>query len=511
MTDYETKTVVELKAICKEKGVAGYCSIARTKPKMIQLLKEIDMMAPKIISGYEKYTHAELLNLCRERNITGYRTREPYGTNVFTKNKMIKLLTENNFRKTLFQYLTDNNPSILCKFVGNHDILKTNFFDTNDYYTWKCYSLECLNTFEALARNVYKDESPRRYCDICSHQSRYINKHIAIMKRSGSIEDKYPFIKDIWSLENKKKPDEFSPGSNEKVKLICPNKSAKHPDYEIAIYHIQNHNCWRCPKCVIKSSNAEMRIYSELKYSFKDVKWQQKIEGREADVTIEDLKLVIEIDGFPWHKDKSEKDLAKNIVFEKNGYKVLRIRDPRLDSIGCDSIICNLTDFSLVDYGKIVEWINIKFDCNMVKYDEWKNIEYYKEIQISKMSVKYEESIEYLFPESKNIWNYEKNHPFVPSQLSQGSCMEIWVKCSSGHSWKRKLSHLFRTIKDKKHTMKCPECHTPKSNKTVIQINGKIYKSISECCRDLNIDRNDLYKTKGVKDIQTIIEELLKC
>jgi len=508
MTDYETKTVVELRALCREKGVTRYSSIGRTD--IIKLLKEFDMMPAKTISEYDKLSYYELLDLCRERNITGYQARGISGKIVFTKERMIQLLIENNFRKSLFQYLTDNNSSILDKFVGNQDILKTNFFDTSDYYTWKCHNLECSNTFEALARNVYKDESPRLYCDICSHQSRCKNKQMAIMKRSGSIEDKYPLIKEIWSLENKKKPNEFSPGSNERVKLICPNQSAKHPDYEIVVCKIQEHTCFRCPKCITKSSNAEMRIYSELKYSFKDVIWQQKIEGREADVTIEDLKLVIEIDGFPWHKDKSEKDLAKNIIFEKNGYRVLRIRDPRLDGIVCDSIVCNLTDLSLVEYGKIVEWININFNCDIVIYDEWKNTEYYKEIQISKMSVKYEESIEYLFPESKRIWDYEKNYPFVPSQLSQGSCIEIWVKCSSGHSWKRKLSHLFRTIKDKKHTMKCPECHTPKSNKTIIQINGKIYKSISECCRDLNLDRNVIYKTKGVKDIKTIIEEMLK-
>ena len=40
MTDYETKTLIELKALCKEKGITGYGSIARTKPKIIQLLKE---------------------------------------------------------------------------------------------------------------------------------------------------------------------------------------------------------------------------------------------------------------------------------------------------------------------------------------------------------------------------------------------------------------------------------------------------------------------------------------
>jgi hypothetical protein len=250
-----------------------------------------------------------------------------------------------------------------------------------------------------------------------------------------------------------------------------------------------------------------MRIYSELKYSFNDVKWQQKIESREADITIEDLKLVIEIDGFPWHKDKTEKDLAKNIIFKKNGYSVLRIRDQRLDNILCDTIVCNLTDLSLVDYNKIVEWINMNFKSNKVIYDQWKNIEFYKEIQSSKMYVKYEESIEYLFPESKKIWDYEKNHPFLPSQFSKGSHVEMWLKCIKNHSWKRHISHLFRTIKKKNHIMKCPECDEPKSNTINIELNGKSYKSISECCRELNIDRNILYKIKG-NDISKIKEIL---
>ncbi len=223
---------------------------------------------------------------------------------------------------------------------------------------------------------------------------------------------------------------------------------------------------------------------------------------------------MIEIDGFPWHKDKSEKDLAKNSIFEKNGYSVLRIRDPRLDIMVCNTIICNLTDLSLIDYNKIVEWINTRFKCNIVKYDEYKNTEYYKEIQASKMSVKYEESIEYIFPESKKIWDYKKNYPFIPSQLTQGSCMEIWVKCSSGHSWKRKLSHLFRTIKDKKHIMTCPECIKPKSNKRTLQINGILYKSILDYCIQKNIDRHKLYKKMKqnkvdntiIANIQTFIE-----
>jgi hypothetical protein len=186
---------------------------------------------------------------------------------------------------------------------------------------------------------------------------------------------------------------------------------------------------------------------------------------------------------------------------------LIRIRDPRLDIIVCNTIVCNLTDLSLIDYNKIVKWINTKFKCNIVNYDDWKNTEYYKEIQVSKMVVKYKESIEYLFPESKKLWDYEKNYPFIPSQFSQGSHKEIWLKCSDEHSWQRNLSHLFRTIKGKKHIMKCPECIKPKSNKRILQINGETYKSILEFCKQKNIDRNILYKKlkKNKIDITSIL------
>jgi very-short-patch-repair endonuclease len=511
MTDFNTKTKIELVALCKENGIKGYGKTGITKEKIIELIKAYDSTRPTITEGYDGMKYEELLALCRERNLKGLFNKDPTKTVKLNKEIMIKLLKDNKVKINLFDYLTNNNPTIITKFVGTVEDLKKILPGTNKYHKWKCDTTECSNIFEAIPKNVYKTDIARKYCDTCTHQYRQVNTQITILKRSGSIISKFPFIKNIWSNNNIKTPNDFSPSSNEKVILTCPNESKKHSDYEIAVYHIQEHNQFRCPKCITKSSNAEMRIYSELKYTFKDVKWQQKIEGREADITIEDLKLVIEVDGYPWHKDKSEKDLVKNTIFEKNGYKVLRIRDLRLSEIVCDTIVSNLTDLSLVEFNKIVDWINIKFNCNTSKYDEWKNIEYYKELQSSITYINYEESVEYIFPESKELWDYEKNHPFIPSQLSRGSHMKIWIKCSNGHSWKRNLSHLFRTIKDKKHIMKCPECHIPKSNKTIIQIKGKNYKSISECCRDLQIDRNVIYKKSNTSNtcIQTIIEEII--
>jgi very-short-patch-repair endonuclease len=496
--DYDEKTKIQLVSYCKERGIRGYAANGTTKEKIIKLLKEYDLRATSKTIQYDKMKYHDLLALCRERKLRGIKTR---------KEDMIKLLNENNVKDNLYVYLKKNNANILTKIVENEEVLKTLLPGTNKYCTFRCDTIGCLHTFDAIPRNVYKNELPRKYCDSCTHKNRKVNNQNTILKCSGTLQDKFPFITDIWSNENKKGFSKFSPGSNEKVKLKCPNLSAKHPEYTITVHHIQEHSQYRCPKCITKTSNAEMRIYSELKYTFKDVRWQQKIEGREADITIEDLKLVIEVDGFPWHKDKLVKDVEKNIIFEKNGYSVLRIRDKRLEDISCSNIICDIVDLSLSSYNKIIEWIMTTHNCDIKQHYEWKNTSYYKEIQASKMSINYQESIEYLFPESKCLWDYEKNNPFIPSQFSQGSDMEIWLKCSNNHSWKRKLSHLFRTIKGEKHIMKCPECNKPKSNKRILQINGKIYKSILEFCRQHNIDRNVLYKKlkQNKVDITSII------
>jgi very-short-patch-repair endonuclease len=463
MEDYNLKTKAQLVALCKERGIRGHGKNGIRKEQIVQLIKDYEI-AEKSPTGdeYDKMQYDDLYALCKERNIKGLRLKDSLGSTIATKEKMVKLLRENILKDTLYDFFSKNKPSLISKFVGDQNILKKCLLKTKLLYTWKCDMPKCPNTFEATPIRVYKNIGPRKYCDTCSRENRTANIKKARLQRSITIDTVYPFIKDIWSDENAKLPNEFSAGSNEKVKLKCPNKSAKHPDYIITVNRIQESHSYRCTKCVKKSSNPEMRIYSELKSSFKDVKWQQKIEGREADIIVEDLKLVIEVDGFPWHKGRTERDFEKNIVFEKNGYNVVRIRDSQLEGISGDTIICNLTELTLSDYNRIIDWINNKFKCNIVHYDEWKNNDYFKEIQVTRMSVKYENSIEHLFPESKDLWDYEKNYPLVPSNLSRGSCVETWLKCNSGHSWKRQVCHLFRTIKGKKHIMKCPECNLSK-------------------------------------------------
>lgn len=494
MTDYNIKTKVELIALCKEKGIKGYAQAGIIKEKIIQLL-----------TGEIKY------NDPRKKENWSNKKKESFE----------KTLTTIRLKNNLFDHLTKNNPLLIKKFAGNVDDLKKISRGTMVHYKWKCanYS-DCLNIFEARPRDVFRNDSKLsiKYCDKCKRQEAGRTYQKNMLEKNGSIQKKIPDIINIWCEDNKFKPDELTDNSHKRVKLKCPNKSTTHPDYEINVYNIHERNCFSCPKCITKTSKAEMRIYSELKYAFNDVKWQQKIEGREADITVEDLKLVIEIDGFPWHLNKTEKDLAKNSIFEKNGYSVLRIRDSQLDNISCDNIVCNLSELSLADFHNIVNWINNKFKCNIHLNDEWKNTESYKEIQASLLSIPYEQSIEYLFPKSKDIWDYEKNNPLIPSQFTMGSHTEIWVKCEKNHSFKRPIKQVFRIrAKDNtKRMIECPECSIKiKQNKRSITINEIRYKSITDCCKKLNISRKKLYyiigkNNKDINDINIVEQYVLE-
>jgi hypothetical protein len=448
--------------------------------------------------------------------------------NLFLITITIKIMKKRQLKNNLFDYLTKNNPSIIAKYAGTQDELKLISFGTMiNTYKWKCenYS-DCSNVFEARPNDVFRNDKRQiKYCSLCKNKERGKIYQKNMLEKNGSIQTKIPDIINIWCEDNKFKSNELTDNSHERVKLKCPNKCAKHPDYEISVYNIKESNCFSCPKCSVKTSKAEMRIYSELKYIFKDVRWQQKIDGREADITIEDLKLVIEVDGFPWHIHKAEKDLVKNSIFENNGYSVLRIRDPKLGEISCNSIICDLSDLSLTDYNKIVDWINTQFEYNININTEWKNIEYYNEIHASLLSVPYDESVEYLFPESKELWDYEKNHPLLPSHFRISSNIKVWVKCKSCHSYERQINRMFRIRNDSKYEnekkiMNCPECPKPVAKprkKRMIEVNGKKYNNITECCKELKIIRTYLYekmKVKGIDikvitNIQKEIEEIL--
>ena len=66
---------------------------------------------------------------------------------------------------------------------------------------------------------------------------------------------------------------------------------------------------------------------------------QKKFGKFLTDILLPEHKLVIEVDGFPWHDGKELRDLEKSNLLINLGYSVIRIRDARLKSISKKEII----------------------------------------------------------------------------------------------------------------------------------------------------------------------------
>ncbi len=54
-------------------------------------------------------------------------------------------------------------------------------------------------------------------------------------------------------------------------------------------------------------------------------------------------------------------------------------------------------------------------------------------------------------PETRKLWDYDKNKNIKPTELTHGSTKYVWWKCEQGHSWKK-------TVMGQLRTGKCPVC-----------------------------------------------------
>lgn len=98
-----------------------------------------------------------------------------------------------------------------------------------------------------------------------------------------------------------------------------------------------------------KASLKETVLALELSH-FLSVKTQEKIdfENREksVDLIVKDQKLIIEYDGYHWHKNSHDADLLFTNEMKKNGWMVLRVREGPLKK---------LSDLDLIISSKISE------------------------------------------------------------------------------------------------------------------------------------------------------------
>jgi hypothetical protein len=218
------------------------------------------------------------------------------------------------------------------------------------------------------------------------------------------------------------KPSEVHLGKNGKAWWKCPAGE----DHEWETTVASRTRLGRgCPFCTNQTSESEIRILTEMIYIFDEVSSRYKeIGGEEIDVLIKSLNVGIEYDGWYWHRDKEKKDQDKNDHFEKNGIKIIRVRVAPLNLISESDISVKKDSITKNDLNLIVQKIfNINPRSVTDRAKSYLTLKGFKNEEVFKRYLSYfpdpfpVNSLETLFPDLCEQWDYEKNYPLEPKNF----------------------------------------------------------------------------------------------
>ena len=282
----------------------------------------------------------------------------------------------------------------------------------------------------------------------------------------NDLKSLFPEIASEWDYEKNqpKRPEEFTQGSTKKAWWKC----SKGHSWD-AIIHSRTGNGRGCPQCTNQSSRAEIRLLTEFRYLFPSSQSRIKFEGREADIFLEELNLVIEYDGAHWHKGKELKDREKSEFFELLGKRVIRVRERPLSSItrNCvevsDDIFTNKSEvdrvlsFVLSNFSSAIPREKLVSIRHYINSSDFQNDTEYKKYLSYFPSPFPEHSLQELFPEVAREWHPTKNAPLTPRHFTSKTDAVVWWMCGSGHEWEAPIAN--RTPSKNKPTgTGCPFC-----------------------------------------------------
>ena len=322
-------------------------------------------------------------------------------------------------------------------------------------YWWKCDNNHIFeNSPLNMTRTYFKE---KQHCDYCPGGNK--------AWPGESFGDLYPnLVKEIDRNKNKDF-DEFSvkPGSQKKINWICKKKHK----WKTSIYSraIEGHGCKRCK---MPYSKQEIRIYSELKLLFSDVKIRFTKLKEEIDIFIPSLPLAIEFDGFYWHKNKKNRDVEKTSKLISHNIPVIRIRE-NLKPINGINIHIKTGVFGNKEFLLILDEIKkfiknktvIKKINHRANLESFQNNVLFNKILSDMPAPVYENSLEYVFPAIAKKWDYDKNFPITPDQVSKGTSDIYWFICQ-----KKKHSYDAAVTQVTKNNHKCPYCLSRRIDKS---------------------------------------------
>lgn len=157
-----------------------------------------------------------------------------------------------------------------------------------------------------------------------------------IEKKKNTCLDKYGFDSYSKTEEFKEKVKETS---LKKYGVSSPNMIFKNNNFwKNLTKEEKNKICEKRAKSFYKNGNTQktssqqLKIYEMLKSIYDNVELNYPVSYLSLDCMVElgENKFDIEYDGWYWHKDKSKKDFARDVVVKNMGYKVIRIKSRKI-------------------------------------------------------------------------------------------------------------------------------------------------------------------------------------
>lgn len=146
----------------------------------------------------------------------------------------------------------------------------------------------------------------------------------------------HPELIEEWDFSKNNKigiqPDKISRFSQEKVHW---KGKCEHKWFDSIYSRTYDHK--GCPECLIEESRIASDIMGEIGLYPKSVitvyNCYHNSNIAKCDAVDSENKIVVEYDGYYWHRNKTSIDIRKTLALIATGYKVIRIREKSLLSL----------------------------------------------------------------------------------------------------------------------------------------------------------------------------------
>lgn len=348
---------------------------------------------------------------------------------------------------------------------------------SNKEVWWECSN--CSHEWKA----VVSSRSNGRGCPICAQINRPISLKKTLIAQRGSLMETDPALASEWhpTLNGSLMPSDVLAGSNEKVWWQC----SKGHSWTAAISSRKNGN--GCPICSgwRSTSFPEQAIFYYLSKVTNTIN-RYKLDGYEIDVYLPDFSIGIEYNGRYYHRNKRESDVRKVSELSKRGIRVIQIQEGDKTAVDGDIIYYKYINRAYENLSSVIhtiqEMLSLPPITIDIRNDAYKIQEMYLDTEKGKSLAK-------KYPKLINEWHNEKNGKLTPWQVSYGSDIKVWWKCTT-------CNYEWRAVVSSRRKSGCPRCA---GRVVTVGINDLASQNV-ELAKEWDFEKNEILPTEVTKN-----------